>query len=568
MPFGDSSTRSLRPPRAMAWVLLMASAVAVLLTGLLATTLLLGDTSRVSVPPRFWLELAVAAGLTVVSLMIRSLRWIFLLRRADTRIPIRDAYIGYFAGLSLLLTPFLLGEIAVRAAILRVRGRVPIATTMVVNLWERLLDLTALSLIAGVAGWLLAEGDGWRWGFLALPAAMAMPFVRRYALNAATFIARPATRWFDAGLAPETKRLAVTHTWTVALGASVVAWILPGVAFWRLAAVWGEPLGLIRAEHAYAVSSGLGGIVLAPGGVLIAGNALLDRLVSAGLSIDLATLSVFGTRLATVGVATALGIIFAIVHVRTTPAASATHFDDIADAYDVQIPESRREALLKKKTELMRDVLTGLKAGRRGLDVGCGQGAYVGRMRELGFDVSGIDVSAGQTALAARKLGVDGVVAHGSVLEIPAPDQSYDFLYIINVLHHLSSIAEQQRGFSELMRVLKPGGLLFVHEINTRNILFRFYMGYVFPSLNCIDEGVERWLRADQLSQYTDAAVVDVRYFTFLPDFVPQFIVRMLAPLERALEQSPAGAYSAHYMAVLQKGPGSSGKTDAAGHKA
>ncbi|MGE3512523.1 MAG: methyltransferase domain-containing protein, partial [Vicinamibacterales bacterium] len=365
----------------------------------------------------------------------------------------------------------------------------------------------------------------------------------------------------------ETRRLAVTHTWAVALGASVAAWLLPGLGFWRLATVWGEPLGLVRAEHAYAVSSSLGGLVLAPGGVLIAGNALLDRLVSAGLSIDLATLSVFGTRLATLGVATALGIIFSIVHLRTAPAASATHFDDIADAYDVQIPESRREALLKKKTELMRDVLAASGAGRRGLDVGCGQGAYVGRMRELGFDVSGIDVSSGQIALAARKLGVDGVVARGSVLEIPAPDGSYDFLYIINVLHHLSSVEEQRRGFAELLRVLKPGGLLFVHEINTRNTLFRFYMGYVFPSLNCIDEGVERWLRADRLSEYTEASVVDVRYFTFLPDFVPQFIARMLAPLERALEQSPAGAYSAHYMAVLQKGAAPDGKSGAPGHR-
>jgi hypothetical protein len=81
-------------------------------------------------------------------------------------------------------------------------------------------------------------------------------------------------------------------------------------------------------------------------------------------------------------------------------------------------------------------------------------------------------------------------------------------------------------------------------------------MGYVFPSLNCIDEGVERWLLADRLGVYTDAAVTEVRYFTFLPDFLPQGVVRLLTPLERLLERSPLAVYSAHYMAVLQKRSG------------
>jgi hypothetical protein len=78
-------------------------------------------------------------------------------------------------------------------------------------------------------------------------------------------------------------------------------------------------------------------------------------------------------------------------------------------------------------------------------------------------------------------------------------------------------------------------------------------MGYVFPSLNCIDEGVERWLLPHRLGEYTHASVVDVRYFTFLPDFVPAAVVRLLAPIERWLERSGARVYSAHYMAVVQK---------------
>jgi ubiquinone/menaquinone biosynthesis C-methylase UbiE len=192
--------------------------------------------------------------------------------------------------------------------------------------------------------------------------------------------------------------------------------------------------------------------------------------------------------------------------------------------------------------------------GPKGLDVGCGQGTYVARMRELGFEVCGIDASEGQVRLATRHVGQRGVVVEGSALGIPAPDASYDFVYTINVLHHLASVGEQRQAFREITRVLRPGGVLFVHEINTRNILFRFYMGYVFPSLNCIDEGIERWLLPHRLADYTsELATLEIQYFTFLPDFLPGPIVRALAPVEHWLERSSIRQYSAHYMAVLQK---------------
>ena len=70
---------------------------------------------------------------------------------------------------------------------------------------------------------------------------------------------------------------------------------------------------------------------------------------------------------------------------------------------------------------------------------------------------------------------------------------------------------------------------------------------------NCIDEGVERWLLPHRLHDYTDAPVEQVRYFTFLPEFLPGAIVRLLTPIERVLEGSPLRVYSAHYLAVLRK---------------
>ena len=550
----DSQFPHERPPLATAWVVMLAAATAVLVVGAVATGVVFANVRVWPRPtPAFWVRLVGACALTIFSVSLRGLRWIFLLRRSDTRIPIRDAYIGYFAGLSLLFTPLLLGEIAVRAAVNRARGGVPFLTTAVVNVWERLLDLVALGLVAGIVA--VASGERTLW--VAVPFVVALvslvPLARRMALRTTVAIAFPLVGIFEKARPRAFDRLGTTATWVPALATSVVAWVLPGFGLWLLAGEWGAHFSLLDAERTFTRAAVAGSAYLAPGGVLVAGPDMLARLVVHGIPVTSAALTVLGVRLATVGVSIVLGLVFVLLHFRSARAVSATHFDDIADAYDVQIPESRRHALLETKTDLMRVAIETCGGGRRGLDVGCGQGAYVARMRTIGFDVSGIDASAGQIQMAGRNLDDPGLVSVGSVLEIPVPADAFDFVYTINVLHHLDSVEQQRRAFVELLRVLKPGGLLFVHEINTRNVLFRFYMGYVFPSLNCIDEGVERWLLPDRLSLYTDAHVKDVYYFTFMPDFFPKAVVRVLRSIERWLEGSALRVYSAHYMAVLEK---------------
>lgn len=553
-PDAARHARVARPPRAMAWVLLLSSAAAIAGVGLFATALLFTSIGSWPTPPAgFWPRLLAACGLTLASLSLRSVRWIFLLRRSETRIPIRDAYIGYLSGLSLIVTPLLLGEIAVRAWILRARGRVPVLTTAVVNIWERVLDLAALGVVGALATLATGRRDPWIALVLGGSALLFVSAFRRLLLMTIVTVAVWGTRRFPPAEKQDFDRLAMSAAWLPALAASIFAWALPGLGLWVLGGGWGSDFGVLAAERAYARSATLGAAWLAPAGVLIAGPDMLGALVSHGLPEALALLTVFGIRIATVGLSIVLGLVFLVIHLASSRADPSAHFDEIADAYDVQIPEARRLALLERKTTLMRTIVEAHGAGRKGLDVGCGQGAYVGRMREMGFDVAGIDSSAGQIRRAAVKLGAPDLVQIGSVLDIPAADESLDFVYAINVLHHLGSLDDQRRAFRELARVLKPGGLLFVHEINTRNVLFRFYMGYVFPSLNCIDEGVERWLLPHRLAQYTDLPLVDVQYFTFLPDFVPQAVARVLSPIERLLESSPLRVYSAHYMATLRR---------------
>jgi hypothetical protein len=79
-------------------------------------------------------------------------------------------------------------------------------------------------------------------------------------------------------------------------------------------------------------------------------------------------------------------------------------------------------------------------------------------------------------------------------------------------------------------------------------------MSYVFPILKSIDEGTEWWIDPDRWFEGLEKIkVVKVEYFTFVPDFVPRWLMQPLLALQKWLEMSRWRCYSVHYMAVLRK---------------
>lgn len=112
----------------------------------------------------------------------------------------------------------------------------------------------------------------------------------------------------------------------------------------------------------------------------------------------------------------------------------------------------------KKIAELMDDELAELAPGARALDVGCGTGYDVHRLRERGFKVSAVEPAADMRA-RAREANPGVEILDGDIEGLPFPDGRFDFASAIEVIRYLE---DPLAGVRELCRVLRPGGVAFV----------------------------------------------------------------------------------------------------------
>jgi len=109
--------------------------------------------------------------------------------------------------------------------------------------------------------------------------------------------------------------------------------------------------------------------------------------------------------------------------------------------------------------ELFSDILLREGAARcRIVDVGCGTGRDVAEFSKREFDVLGIDYSEDEIA-NARSLHPSCAFDVQDAERLVIRDSAMDAAFSINVMHYV----DQARTVSEIHRVLRPGGLFFVH---------------------------------------------------------------------------------------------------------
>ncbi len=529
--------------RALGLVLFLA------LVGSISTALWIGaahltDARRAALSSGIWIALLACVTLTTVNLMMRWFRWHFLIRRFTRGLVTRDSLAVYLATLPAIVTPFFVGEL-VRVLILWRQSGTRASHLVWVWAIERLLDAAVLAVF-----FLLVTHPSL--GLAAAAAVLGLTFLMfRLILD-------------------DRRVRNVALIGSIAVTATVLAWLLPALALLITVGLAGRVIPFALGVKAFSAGTLFGGLSGFPLGVSVTGSTMIEELLSGGVAVEVGIIGVLVYRVGTSFYAVALGVaafLFSRARLgRIMRRTTVDHFDEIAHAYEEEIPKHVRDRLLAKKTALMRERLeaAGIAVGARGLDLGCGQGWYLSALAGAGYRMHGLDYSVGQlrkAALSARRdAGADPAqplplrLCQGDAQTLPFPDGSFDFAYSINAFHHLPSAAAQERAIREIVRVLRPGGVFILHEINTQNPVFRLYVGYLFPLIKQIDEGTERWILPSALPPAPGAAwAAEAQYFTFTPDFVPSALQRLLGGIERALERSALRGWSAHYQACLVK---------------
>ncbi len=91
------------------------------------------------------------------------------------------------------------------------------------------------------------------------------------------------------------------------------------------------------------------------------------------------------------------------------------------------------------------------------LDIGCGRGLLLNKLRERGWEPRGTELSEEAAAYARQKLRLP--VSTRALQDLHFPDEEFDLVILWHVLEHVTA---PRAMLKEVSRILKPGGILLV----------------------------------------------------------------------------------------------------------
>jgi ubiquinone/menaquinone biosynthesis C-methylase UbiE len=140
------------------------------------------------------------------------------------------------------------------------------------------------------------------------------------------------------------------------------------------------------------------------------------------------------------------------------------YYDAFSERYESHRGENSLQGYHDLLDELESEFVERFAQGRDVLEVGCGTGLVLERIRAFAGSARGLDLSPGMLE-KAREKGLD--VVEGSATELPFEDASFDVTCSFKVLAHIPDI---EKALSEMARVTRSGGTVIAEFYNPHSI--------------------------------------------------------------------------------------------------
>lgn len=128
--------------------------------------------------------------------------------------------------------------------------------------------------------------------------------------------------------------------------------------------------------------------------------------------------------------------------------------------------------------EILPALTAGVDLGAEMLEVGPGPGAATGWLRHKVKRLVALERDEEAAAKLAAKYGQQDVeVVTGDATAMSFADASFDSAAMFTMLHHVPSTALQNQLLAEVLRVLRPGGVLIGSDSLAGNDLHHFHAG-------------------------------------------------------------------------------------------
>ncbi len=188
------------------------------------------------------------------------------------------------------------------------------------------------------------------------------------------------------------------------------------------------------------------------------------------------------------------------------------HYDDIAEAYAANLGYPHTQEYMDYLDRVLREEVG---TGRLGLcgEFCCGTGEAFALFRDDVDTGVGVDVSSSMLAKARQAFADERFTfVQGDATRLPLADGLFDTVIMLGGIHH---VPDRDALFTQIFRVLKPGGRFIYREPVSDFWLWKALRGLIYRLSPMLDHQTERpLLHAETVPVLEKAGFVDITWRT------------------------------------------------------